>query len=73
MENDNKEEVKEEIKQNQETQQPKETTFTKQNILNSKKYAKQKDLVNALLKDDTTYTLKEVDDIINKYLKGVVE
>lgn len=50
-----------------------EQTYTKQAILKSKKYAKQKDLVNALLDDDKKYTLKELDNIINKYLKGVIK
>ena len=51
----------------------KEETYTKQAILNSKKYIKQKDLVNALLDDDKKYTLKEVGNTIKKYLKGVIK
>ena len=66
METENKEEI-------EQIDKPKDTKFTKENILNSKKYSKQKDLINALLKNDTTYTLKEVDALINKYLKGVVK
>ena len=66
MENENKEEI-------EQIDKPKDAKFTKENILNSKKYAKQKDLVNALLKNDATYSLNEVDEIINKYLKGVVK
>ena len=50
-----------------------EEASTKQNILNSKKYVKQKDLINALLDNDKKYTLKEVDSIIEKYLKGVIK
>ena len=49
------------------------TTYTKQNLLSSKKYANQKDLINALLEDDKKYTLNEVDTILTKYLKGVVK
>lgn len=48
-------------------------TYTKQAILNSKKYVKQKDLINALLDNYKKYTLKEVDSIIEKYLKGVIK
>lgn len=66
METENKEEI-------EQIDKPKDAKFTKENILNSKKYNKQKDLINALLKNDTTYTLKEVDALINKYLKGVVK
>ena len=50
-----------------------EETYSKQAILNSKKYIKQKDLVNALLDKDKKYTLKEVDNTIKKYLKGVIK
>ena len=50
-----------------------EETYTKQAILNSKRYIKQKDLVNALLDNDKKYTLKEVDNSIKKYLKGVIK
>lgn len=50
-----------------------EETYTKQAILNSKRYIKQKDLVNALLDEDKKYTLKEVDNTIRKYLKGVIK
>ncbi len=50
-----------------------EEAYTKQAILNSKKYVKQKDLINALLDNDKKYTLKEVDSIIEKYLKGVIK
>ena len=50
-----------------------EETYTKRAILNSKRYIKQKDLVNALLDEDKKYTLKEVDNTIRKYLKGVIK
>ena len=50
-----------------------ENTYTKQAILNSKKYVRQKDLINALLDNGKKYTLKEVDSIIEKYLKGVIK
>ena len=50
-----------------------EETYTKQAIINSKKYIRQKDLINALLDNNKKYTLKEVDGIIEKYLKGVIK
>ena len=34
------------------------------------KFSKQKDLVNALLDEKKTYSIKEVEDIINKFLYG---
>ena len=59
------------VKENEESIQ--QDKYTKHNLLNSKRYIKQKDLINALLEDDRKYTLQEVDSIINKYLKGVIK
>lgn len=47
-------------------------TFGKAQLLQSKKYAQQKDLLNALLKADHDYTLQEVDNMIEDFLKGKV-
>jgi len=47
-------------------------TFSKAQLLQSKKYAQQKDLLNALLKADHDYTLQEVDTMIEDFLKGKV-
>ncbi len=49
-----------------------ENKFTKSQVLASKKLPYSKDLINAILEDDKTYTLKEVETEINKYLKGEV-
>ncbi len=51
----------------------KKDIFSKESILNSKKYLNQKDLINTLLKDDKKYTLDEVDKIIEKFEKGEVK
>jgi hypothetical protein len=48
-------------------------TFTKEQIVNSKKYIHLKDLVNVLLFDSQTYTLQEVDKKISDFKKGKVE
>ena len=48
-------------------------TFTKEQILNSKKYIHLKDLVNILLIDSKTYTFVEVDKLIQDFKKGKVE
>ncbi len=55
-----------------ETVEVKEATFTKDQLLLSNKYAEKKDLLNALLADDKSYSLQETDDIINIFLKGKV-
>ena len=49
-----------------------ETAYTKDQILLSEKYAKRRDLVNALLDDDKEYAAGEVDAMMEKFLKGKV-
>lgn len=46
--------------------------FTKERLLQSKRFAQQKDLLNALLKDDQEYTIVQVETILNRFLKGKV-
>ncbi|KAB1436592.1 hypothetical protein [Candidatus Galacturonibacter soehngenii] len=48
-------------------------TFTKEQILNAKKYIHLKDLVNVLLFDSKTYTFVEVDKLIQDFKKGKVK
>ncbi|WLD27660.1 hypothetical protein CDIFMA2_15420 [Clostridioides difficile] len=45
--------------------------FTKEQIVNSKKYITRKDLLNAILKENELYSFSEVEEIINKFMKGV--
>lgn len=47
-------------------------TFSKAQLLQSKKYAQQKDVLNALLASDHVYTLQEVESVIDNFLKGKV-
>lgn len=49
-----------------------ENTYTKDQILASKKYVKRRDLINALLDDGKEYTIEEVDEMMQKFLKGKV-
>ncbi len=49
-----------------------EPVFTKKQILASDQYRVQQDLVEALLKDNQTYTLKQVETEIKGFLKGKV-
>lgn len=48
----------------------KQPKFTKHQLLKSKKYAHRQDALNALLKDDKTYSFDEVDEILDKFYKG---
>ncbi|EHJ27727.1 TPA: hypothetical protein ACMVTQ_003096 [Clostridioides difficile] len=45
--------------------------FTKEQIVNSKKYINRKDLLNAILKENELYSFSEVEEIINSFMKGV--
>lgn len=47
-------------------------SFTKKQILLSGRYKEQNDLIKVLLKDNKTYTLSEVDQIIEKFMQGEV-
>ena len=47
--------------------------FTKESLLNSKKYMFQKDLLNILLNDGKEYTLEEVDKKINEFKTGIIK
>lgn len=46
--------------------------FTKAQFMSANKYADRKDLVGALLDDKTEYTTEQVDELIEKFLKGKV-
>lgn len=45
------------------------TSFTKEKLLQSKRYMKRRDLLQSQLKDDQKYTIKQVDDLIAKFNK----
>lgn len=47
----------------------KEIVFTKNTILNSKKYAKRRDLLSVLLKDNGTYTTSQIEKLMADFMK----
>lgn len=49
-----------------------EEKYIKKQIVNSKAFKDNKDLVNALLDENKLYTKNEVSEIIKKYKKGKV-
>lgn len=51
----------------------KEITFTKASILKFKRYRFRVDLLNVLLEEDKAYTIKDVDALIEKFMKGKVK
>ena len=50
-----------------------EQKFSKEQFLSSVQYANRRDLVAALLEKEKQYTKKEVDGLINKFMKGKVK
>ncbi len=53
--------------------QVQEERYSKRAILLAEPYKFSSALVNALLEDDKTYTLAEVDDLLERYRKGKVK
>lgn len=47
--------------------------YTKGQLLSSKRYRGQQDLLRALLEENRTYSLRETDEILKKYQKGTVK
>ena len=47
-----------------------EPMFSKEQILASARFANRRDLVDALLDEDKSYTMKTVDNLVEKYMKG---
>lgn len=58
-------EVKEEIKG--------DPVFSKKAILASNRYANRRDALGAILEDDKEYSAAEVDDLLEKFMKGTVK
>ena len=50
-----------------------EERFSKEQIVKSKQFDRRKDIVNALLSDNEKYTIKSVEEMIKKYMKGEVK
>ena len=50
-----------------------EQKFSKAQILASAQYSNRRDLVDALLDDNKEYTKAEVDQLVDKFMKGQVK
>ena len=51
----------------------KSASFTKEQILASKKYANRRDVLGAILADGKTYTTEQVESLLEKFMKGKVK
>lgn len=49
-----------------------EEKFTKIQLVKSKRFEDRRDILSALLDNDTEYTITQAEAVINKYLKGRV-
>ncbi len=72
MEAENKNKMHSENRKHETNAKKLEQEFSKEQIAISEKYSNQRDLVNTLLEEGKMYTLKTVDGMIDKYLKGKV-
>lgn len=58
---------------NKKAETKQEVLFTKEQILASKKYSNRRDVLGAILVDSKTYTLEQVDSLLEKFMKGKVK
>ena len=50
-----------------------ENKFTKEQLISSKRFSNNKDVLSAKLEDDKEYTIKEAQEIIENFMKGKVK
>lgn len=50
-----------------------EPKFTKESLMNSKRFCHERDVVSAVLEDGVEYTIPEAEEMILKYMKGTVK
>lgn len=58
---------------NKKEEKKEEATFTKAQLLKSKKYSERVDLLNVLLEDGKAYTSKEVDVLVKDFMNKEVK
>lgn len=51
----------------------KEPVFTKSQLIKSKRYADRTDILNVILEDGKNYTIKEVEKLIDGFMKKEVK
>lgn len=50
-----------------------ESLFSKEQLLAAERFQGKRDIINAILKPDKKYTIKTVEQMIEKYMKGLVK
>lgn len=56
-----------------ETPEKADGLFSKEQLLAAKRFQNRQDIVNALLQSDKQYTIAEVEQLIEKYMRGRVK
>lgn len=51
------------------TEEKKETAYSKEQLIMSKKYKDRNDMLSALLEEDKQYTIKQAEEIMENYKK----
>lgn len=49
-----------------------EMKYSKAELISSAKYIKHRDILNVLLLDESSYTYKQVDELLDNFMKGMV-
>ncbi len=73
MEQNLEQKQEKEVKKENLKEQECSVTFTKEQLLTSKRYKNQKDLLSAILKEQGSYTILEVEQKIEHYRKREVK
>jgi hypothetical protein len=50
-----------------------ESLFSKEQLLAAERFQRKRDVINATLEPDKKYTIKTVEQMIEKYMKGLVK
>lgn len=50
-----------------------ESLFSKEQLLAAERFQRKRDIINATLEPDKKYTIKTVEQMIEKYMKGLVK
>lgn len=57
-------------RKNKEDSKPAVKKFTKKQFVKSQRFSNRRDILNALLDENTEYSISEVEDIIKNFLAG---
>ncbi len=59
-------------KTSKQTESEETVRYSKEQLVDAKRYREKKDLINALLEPGEAYTMAEADELLEKFMKGKV-